>query len=370
MATLIQAARLDRDWSQGRLLRELERSAGTQGITLMSSASLRTAISRWENGHVAPTPPYRGLLCQLLGLAEEDLIRPQLLAPARDDEAEDLRRRITHSARLDAETIDLLRRETEQLRRADRELGATLLSDQMRSHLSRLKESLCASISHAKRRPLAAELADAASLAGWQALDLGHIRAAWTLHETAALAATEADDPSLAAHARGQQAFALLDIAEPQMALSLLSETIQDATGVPPRMSSWLYAARAEAAAAAGADKLCRVDLEAAEDALPSGASDPDLPYICLDAVHLSRWRGHTLARLGDLQAIETLEAALKTMSPDFQRATGGLHVDLAVAYASAGSGQDSRRHALAARSTIARTGSVRQRMRLAKVAA
>src|SRR4051812_26383084 len=73
MSTLIQETRLERGWSQGRLLAEMERLAYSRGLSIMSRSSLRTALSRWENGHIAPTAPYRWLLGQLLGLAEEEV---------------------------------------------------------------------------------------------------------------------------------------------------------------------------------------------------------------------------------------------------------------------------------------------------------
>jgi hypothetical protein len=60
--------------------------------------------------------------------------------------------------------------------------------------------------------PPAAVLADAAGLAGWQALDTGSPAEAWLRHESAKAAAREAGSPVHLAHAMGQQAYALLDL--------------------------------------------------------------------------------------------------------------------------------------------------------------
>lgn len=59
---------------------------------------------------------------------------------------------------------------------------------------------------------------------------------------------------------------------------------------VPPRMLSWLYAAEAETAAAAGQASICRRALDRAASTLPAGsAADPELPYLSLDEHHMAR---------------------------------------------------------------------------------
>jgi hypothetical protein len=70
------------------------------------------------------------------------------------------------------------------------------------------------------RRPMAGALADAASLAGWQALDTGDPDEAWSLHRTAQHAAREAEDYPAMAHAMAQQAYVLLDVARQRLMIS------------------------------------------------------------------------------------------------------------------------------------------------------
>jgi hypothetical protein len=157
--------------------------------------------------------------------------------------------------------------------------------------------SLQTAVLDAERRPLAAALADAATRAGWQALDMGAVRQAWSHYELAKDAARAAGSPSLLAHAKGEQAYALLDVNEPGKALRLMLEARREAgRAIPDRLRARLWAAEAELAAAADRPDLCWRALDKAAATLPAGKSDPELPYLTLDDCHLTRWRGSATA--------------------------------------------------------------------------
>ena len=83
MTSALQSARRTRGWSQARTAWELTRLAQRQGLTVASAASLKTQLSRWENGHVTPGY-YQSLLCALFQMAPEELLlnsaAPQVLA--------------------------------------------------------------------------------------------------------------------------------------------------------------------------------------------------------------------------------------------------------------------------------------------------
>jgi hypothetical protein len=103
-----------------------------------------------------------------------------------------------------------------------------------------------------------------------------------------------------------------------------------------------------------------------AADVVPSDGADSDpLPYITLDAFHLSRWRGNVLARIGDHDATEDLMAALEGMDASFTRASASLHCDLAASMVAHHDHAEARKHAAAGRTLARRAGSVRQRRRL-----
>jgi transcriptional regulator with XRE-family HTH domain len=72
MTTPLQAARRARGWSQVRMVSELMRLVRWKEIRVASAASLKTQLSRWENGHVTPDY-YRALLCELFKVTPGEL---------------------------------------------------------------------------------------------------------------------------------------------------------------------------------------------------------------------------------------------------------------------------------------------------------
>jgi transcriptional regulator with XRE-family HTH domain len=72
MTTPLQAARRARGWSQARAVSGLMMLARRKEIPVASAVSLKTQLSRWENGHVTPDY-YQGLLCELYGSTPGEL---------------------------------------------------------------------------------------------------------------------------------------------------------------------------------------------------------------------------------------------------------------------------------------------------------
>ena len=106
------------------------------------------------------------------------------------------------------------------------------------------------------RQQLARALADASALAGWQAIDMSRLPRAWAHFERATAAAREAADPCLLAFAAGEQAYVLLDLHRPAKPWPWSGPpTRKPATAIPHQVRSWLRAAEAEMAAAAGEDR-------------------------------------------------------------------------------------------------------------------
>lgn len=375
MPSTLRTARDERGWSQTRLMSELQRRGRAIHFAVMAPASLRTAVSRWENGHVIPDQHYRRLFRDIYGLTDAELgfaahaTHGEQQATEGEDE---LRARIVNSARVDAGLVALMQGQTDTIRRLDRRLGAPVLLDQMRAHIATLQQLLGHVVLDSARRPIAAALADAAALAGWQALDIGAISQAWSHYEVAKDAARTSNDAALLAHAKGEQVYALLDLNRPIEALKLVREARAEAgEKIAPRMRSWLWAVEAETAAAAHEDRACRSALDHAADCLPAGSgSDPELPYLSLDDHHLTRWRGSALARLGDREAVDQLSGALVDIDPEYTRAKGALHIDLAQALVAANAREDALSHLRCASQLADQTGSVRQRRRITTLAA
>jgi hypothetical protein len=86
MTTPLQAARRTRGWSQVRMVSGLMRLAQQKEMPVASASSLKTQLSRWENGHVTPDY-YQALLCELLGATPGELgfgIQDLRSGPARE----------------------------------------------------------------------------------------------------------------------------------------------------------------------------------------------------------------------------------------------------------------------------------------------
>ncbi|WP_432492690.1 hypothetical protein [Kineococcus auxinigenes] len=321
---------------------------------------------------MVPDEVYRRLLREVFGLTEEELglVEQSFSRVGVEGPTDELAARLAQSTTVDAALVTLVRQQTDTVRLLDRRLGAPALLEQMRAHIATLQGLVTHAVLDSTRRPIAAVLADAATLAGWQALDVGATAQAWGHFEVAKAAAREAGDAALLTHAKEEQAYALLDVQRPADGVALLQEARDEgARALPARMVSWLWAAEAELLAAADDEMAFRRALDTAARLLPSHNHDPELPYLSLDDCHLARWRGHSLARLGDREAIDHLSGALAQHDAQFTRARGSLLIDLAKALTVSGERGQAQVHIDAARQLVAQTGSVRQRRRLRELA-
>src|SRR3954454_22528991 len=117
MPSRIKAARKERNWSQGRLIAELERVAARRGTQLPGRETLKSRISRWENNHARPDEFYRQLLREALGLDDRELgfeaTSHDLDTPA----VESLRSRLEAMSTPDESLLDSLRTQTNAVRR-------------------------------------------------------------------------------------------------------------------------------------------------------------------------------------------------------------------------------------------------------------
>lgn len=366
MSNRLAQLRSDRGWKKVRLLRELRAAAARRGVQLPKDESLGRRVAVWENQGGAVGDFYRDLLCEVYGVSafELGLVDPALVEETATTVGE-LPDRPAFT-RLDAGLVELLRGQTQSIRLLDRRLGGAAIYRQTTGHVDSIEDLMRYALPGAHREAAADELGQAAALAGWQALDMGHLDQAWHFHEKATAAARESGQVAGYAYARAQQGFVLLDAGEAADALALIRSTREQAgTAVSAMLRAWLHAAEGEVLANLGdRDSALRV-LDAAADELPS-ADEEGLPFVMLNASHLARWRGHCLARLGETSAITELTAALDAMGEgQYGRAEVSLRVDLALAFQARGDATQSRVHAQRAAALAGRTGSQRQRRRI-----
>ncbi|MFF3931562.1 tetratricopeptide repeat protein [Streptomyces hirsutus] len=339
-------------------------------LTVASTASLRVYVSEWENGRRPISARYAKILRGLLGVTDDELSGKSEVPPTTPttDGYDELMTRIDAAHSVSLTLVKTFMDQTELLRTMDRQLGAASLVDQMTAHLSALEDALTFAVLPETRRPVARALAGAATLAAWQALDVGAVERAWRHYELGKRAAQEAEEPMYLAHATAEQAYVLCDAGRPSMAVELIRDAQRlGGKTMSPRLAAWLYAAEAEICARAGLQDECRRALEDAVRCLPPGeeARDPDMLSIFLNAGHLARWRGNALALIGDDDAVSDLYTALETADPTFVRASAGLRCDLAQAHLARGEYDQAHEHLRQARLMASRTGSVRHRRRI-----
>ncbi|WP_405808486.1 helix-turn-helix domain-containing protein [Streptomyces sp. NBC_00210] len=370
MLNRLREVRTAREWSQARLIHEIEKYARRHVLDVGSTASLRVYVSEWENGKRSISERYAQILRPVLGVTDEELFGRH--SPAAPPPAvggyDELISRIDSARSVSLTMVKTFMDQTELLRTVDRQMGAAALVDQMTGHLATLEDALTFAVLPETRRPVALALAGAATLAAWQALDAGGVERAWRHYELGKRAAQEAGEPMYLAHATAEQAYVLNDAGRPEMAVDLVREAQRlGGSQMSPRLQAWLYAAEAELCAKAGLADDCRRALDKADAVLPAGieARDADMLSIFLNGGHLARWRGNALAMLGDDDALGSLYTALDGADPTFIRATSGLRCDLAQAHLAREEHAQAQEHLQQARLLANRTGSVRHRRRI-----
>jgi tetratricopeptide (TPR) repeat protein len=369
----LRAALEDKGWSYTRLIAEMRRVAARERVTLPTTRSLVVMLSRWCNDQERPSEFYQSILSralgcspavlgfvdsrepsrssaapsrfvadgiaawgQLLGAAGANstaLSTAELLAgaswqgPHREPSADTMA-----SGKVGLELLDTLDAMTEGYRRLDRQLGAASVFDDSTHHLQRITRLKDASMATEHRRRLAAAAGEVASLAAWQALDLGRPGAAWSYYCLATRAAREGGQRELHAYIVAETSYVLLFGGQVREALSLVKRARHLARGTRPRLRAWLAAAHAEASAIAGnaGDTLRALDQadEAFQQVQP-GSGPRWLSYF--DQAHLVRWKGHCLVLVGQPDtALAVLQEALDSVDASFVRARAGALVDLA----------------------------------------
>lgn len=365
--TALRAARVERGWSQSEAAREIVGLGRRRGVPVAAAASLKTLLSRWENGHVVPEQQYRELLAELFGRTTGELgidVDARCAVPAGG--AERLRAALAEAAAVDDAGVALWRGQLAVARSLDDELGAAGAGGLVRAQVAQLDRTLAHALSPTTRRSVGAVLAATAALAGAQALDTGEPDRAWEAYRLAESAAATAQEQVAAATSLAGLAAVLVDVGEPGSALALLGP--EPPEGPAAATARWA-AAVGLASAAGGQGPAAQAAFGRAEQATRAagGASvPPDLfwsPMLDVEILDLNRRRGHALALLGDPAAAEPLAGALAA-EPTSTRHRAELHADLAVTLSAREPGSAAE-HARQARALAARIGSSRVPARL-----
>jgi tetratricopeptide (TPR) repeat protein len=331
----------------------------------------RLVAGRRSDGRpLGPVQPVTArLLEHILGSSIDELLAPPATATEEADSDVVLRQWLYASRQVDKPLIVTLQDQLAGIRRLDRQLGAVVAHDEVRTKIDQVTTLLAHSISNAVRELLAALLSELYCLAGWQALDLGKPAESWRYYNHANAAALESGVQSFKALAEAGRAFVLVDIGDTASAVEILASARATAEQkCPTLLRSWLAAAHGETLAANGRSTESLRAFDAASTLLPADTTDAGGPYVALNPVHLARWRGYALAQCGESGAVDMLIGALDGLDPTFTRAETALRVDLATALASVSEYEEARAQTEHARSLAEQIGSTRQRRRASAV--
>jgi hypothetical protein len=248
--TSLQTVRRQLGYTAAQVIDLLTRRTDALHLPIANKASLKTKLSRWENGKEQPSQIYRRLFREIYGRTSAELGFPE--EPEEDPEAAELRSRLAVARTLDQDTVEIFRHQVNHARHVDRRFGALTQLDQLRTQINQVQH-LLAYCAGPQRPALASVLVEASTLAGWQALDRAALSQAWMHYERAKAAAREAESAILLAHVTAEQAFVLIDLDETITAVDQLAHARSITNGTAtPLLKAWLAAAHGETLAAAG----------------------------------------------------------------------------------------------------------------------
>lgn len=387
-STLLELKIRERGMTLGEFVQHAEdfaRDHGERGT--ISMRHLQRLISPRERP-ASLRPATRRLLESIFDTSAVELLGPPQRADLADDalqvaahyaptsmadwerQSAEVARLVALSGRVDQEALDLLASQVENTRRLDRRFGAATLLGALRLHAEHIEYLLMYATDANVRRSLAAVLTDAHALAGWQSLDRGEIVQAWRHYAKSCDAAMATGSTPLYALALAKQAVVLSDVGSTAEGAEMSGRAREIGRTGSALVRSWLAAAHGEALAAADQRAQCLRAFDLAYAMLPADCEAADGPYLGLDTVHLARWRGHALARVGDPEAASVLTGALRSHDAEFTRAEAALRVDLMLAHLAADdteSAAEQRQKAIVIADSV---GSVRQRRRLVDASA
>ncbi|WP_019874027.1 helix-turn-helix domain-containing protein [Sporichthya polymorpha] len=327
----LRAARENRGWSQTRLMRELTRAAGEVGVTLPADDTMRTAISRWENGHRVPEEFYRQLFRAAFGLTDFDLGFAPMALPSLGPPVEEWPS-VQPDALAQFETI----------------LAGYTALDHLAGHRPLLVavtdqagflEARARWASGVQREGLLRLVGRYAEFAGWLHQEAGDHDAAMAWTDRALDAAHEIDDLRAMAYVLHRKSNIATQAGRPGRGIGLAEAALRRPAELPGTLRAVALRQRANALALLGERQDCEralgQALEAASGSVGEGLGDP--AGYCTPAYVQSEAGGCWIVLRAPARAIAQLESALTQWPADQERDRGLCLSRLALAHAVGG---------------------------------
>ena len=333
METQLQAARKARGWSLLRMLAELQRRAEFRGLAVPSRSSLKTELSRWENGHVTPKEPYVGLLAEIsrahpaeLGLP---MVAPLLFVPVQRGAG------VQGPSRLSTESVALMDELLVSYAKADNVLGPRHLFHVATQHLVHL-EPLLIRVNGSLRGDGLRLASRFAEFAGWLSQDAGDLAAAQHWTDRALDFLEESADPVQRAYVLMRKSAVAAERQEHGRSLSLAAAACRDSESLTPRVRALALRQSAISHALVRDERQSERSAEGALEAI-AGDDESDSHDYCTPA-YVAMESGVSAFHLRKLDvAAERLSAAAASWPAGFARDQGLCLARLAVVEAGRG---------------------------------
>jgi hypothetical protein len=326
--TALQRTRLELGWKQSRAIAAMTARARESGIRIATPSSLKTMLSRWENGHGQPDAVYQRLLCDIYRQDGEELGFDVMSGAGAEARVAPV---------LDPVTVDYFRAVLEQHVRADNLMGPQHLINVVKAQAALLDDILPGA-----RKDVRDDLLVLAcrynELVGWLHQDAGDPHQAMVHSDRAMDYALAIDRPSETAYLLMRKSNIASDLGNPDRALGLTVAAMRGASRVSPQIRALVLGQQARAHALRGDGGECARSLDAAMRAMAEQvtASERIAAYCTPAYVQMQAATCWAELRMPH-RAIPVFEEALSSF-PTFMRRDQGLCLTrLASAHAGAG---------------------------------
>ena len=323
--TPLQAARLELGWKAAQTIRALQDAASVMGVSVATASSLKTMLSRWENGHDVPDATSQRLLCQVYGQS------PDELGLAGTGLTVFAKQRITPP--VGSEMVQYFRNVFAEHLRADNLMGPHHLVDVVRAQAELLGQMMPNAQGNVRLELLS--LAHRYyEFAGWLYQDAGNPDQAMRFTDRSMDYALELDNPRDTSYVLMRKADIAADLDSPDRVIGLAGAALRDSKRISPRGKALVLRLQGRAYARLGNASECSRALESAyaevmRSAEPDGLTDYCTPeYIDMEAAN-------SLAKLGKFgDAIAKYERSLMAWPDNLRRDQGLCLARLGYTYA------------------------------------
>ena len=321
MQTPLRDARVARGWSQARALKALEDDAARRRIAIANRSSLKTMLSRWENGHLVPDEPYRLLWQSVYDLTGEQLGFTAVSAVG----VQPIQGSAFSSSSVGPEVLAGFQSLLAQYVSVDAVSGPRLILGAVQAHLVQLEE-LCGVASGRIRADLLDVGARFTEFAGWLHQDAGDTSAARYWTNRAMDYALELGDARLTSYVLMRKSNIETDAGHVAQGLGLADAALRSGSDLTPGLRALALRQKAYLHALAGErdDAIAAIDKATAEVDNFVGPNEPEFTAYC-SLSYIEMESAHSWAKLGKAELAAHVYSRSLTGWPQSQRRDQGL---------------------------------------------